>query len=354
MGRLIGLICVAVGFGFAIEMMPAGFYDRGLALVGHPTVRAAEAIDVRIGPSVASAPATPATDLARQPRVFAPTRPLIANAVLLAPASDHADAAAAARSPTTAPSDPTELARLLQIELRRVGCYTGDIDGSWGTGSRRAMQAFTERANSTLPIDAPDLVLLALVRNHGNATCSAECPAGQMMSSRGQCVKNPADVQASAVPGGWRPVVTVESRTVAAAPVQPIEPLRQTTVRRVTVAPAPQLVAGPVEAQRVEALSGTPAVSPARRDIDWGSRMSVGAGVGVPAILPQPQSSISTSPAPAALTPPASQAVDRSARSARQDRPVARPAPRQVQRPASIDRPRPASSWRRDAFASRN
>lgn len=352
MGRLIGLICVAAGLGFAIEMMPAGFFDRGLAMVGHSTVRAAEAPSERMGSSDAPVQIPTETDQARQPRVFAPSRPLIAKTMPLASTSDPSTAEAPVRALTATPSDPAELARLLQIELRRVGCYAGDIDGSWGAGSKRAMQAFTERANSTLPIDAPDLVLLTLVRNHGNATCSAECAAGQIMSSRGQCVKNPADVQASAVPGGWRPVVTVESRSVAAAPVQPIEPTRQTTVRRVTVAPAPQLVAGPVEAHRPELQRGSPPVNTARRDIDWGSRMSVGAGA--PAILPQPQSVSPTSPAPVALTPPSSQTVERTTRSARQDRPIVRQAPRQVQRPAYIDRPRPASTWRRDAFASRN
>src|SRR6516164_9188371 len=32
------------------------------------------------------------------------------------------------------------LTRDLQRELKRIGCYNGEIDGHWGTGSRLAME----------------------------------------------------------------------------------------------------------------------------------------------------------------------------------------------------------------------
>ena len=44
-----------------------------------------------------------------------------------------------------------ELIRNLQRELKRVGCYQGEVDGDWGSGSRRAMSTFTERVNASLP-----------------------------------------------------------------------------------------------------------------------------------------------------------------------------------------------------------
>jgi hypothetical protein len=36
----------------------------------------------------------------------------------------------------------------LQEELRRVGCYGGELNGVWTTSTRRAMQEFLERVNA--------------------------------------------------------------------------------------------------------------------------------------------------------------------------------------------------------------
>src|SRR6478752_5375827 len=70
----------------------------------------------------------------------------------------------------------------LQEELRRVGCYRGELNGVWTTSTRRAMQEFLERVNAVLPIDRPDGVLLALVKGHPGKVCGAPCPAGQGLS----------------------------------------------------------------------------------------------------------------------------------------------------------------------------
>lgn len=90
---------------------------------------------------------------------------------------------------STRPAGPearADLVRDLQRELRRVGCYDGEIDGSWGGGSKRAMSAFNERVNATLPVEDPDYILLTLLRGHRDATCGATCPAGQSLSD-GRC-----------------------------------------------------------------------------------------------------------------------------------------------------------------------
>lgn len=77
------------------------------------------------------------------------------------------------------PADKASLTRALQRELKRVGCYSGDISGVWTTSSRMAMKSFVDRANAALPIDNPDAVLLSLVRNHEGPACAIECPTGQ-------------------------------------------------------------------------------------------------------------------------------------------------------------------------------
>jgi hypothetical protein len=97
------------------------------------------------------------------------------------------------------PGDPETRAGLasdLQTELKRVGCYGGEITGTWNLATRRAMSAFMDRANATLPINEPDYVLLALVQGHKEIACAAECPAGQVASG-GRCVPRAVVAQAS-------------------------------------------------------------------------------------------------------------------------------------------------------------
>lgn len=83
-----------------------------------------------------------------------------------------------------------ELIRNLQRELKRVGCYWGEVDGDWGAGSKRSMGAFMERVNATLPIDQPDYILLSLVQGHTGLACGKDCPTGQSLSANGRCTPN--------------------------------------------------------------------------------------------------------------------------------------------------------------------
>ena len=79
------------------------------------------------------------------------------------------------------------LARDLQTELSRVGCYEGEINGTWTPSTKRAMSAFMDRVNASLPIEEPDYILLTLVQGHKAAACGADCPTGQLMEA-GRCV----------------------------------------------------------------------------------------------------------------------------------------------------------------------
>jgi len=99
-------------------------------------------------------------------------------------------AAAAPKAVELPPGDRAALARALQRELRRVGCYSGEVTGVWTTSSRMAMKAFTDRVNATLPIDAPDQVLLSLVQGHQDRACGTACPAGQTATEGGSCTPN--------------------------------------------------------------------------------------------------------------------------------------------------------------------
>jgi hypothetical protein len=95
----------------------------------------------------------------------------------------------AAQKEVTLRADPTLLGRELQRELARVGCYEGELSGTWTPAARKAMKAFTDRVNATLPVDEPDYILLMLVMAYREKVCGVACPAGEGVSE-GRCVPN--------------------------------------------------------------------------------------------------------------------------------------------------------------------
>jgi hypothetical protein len=97
---------------------------------------------------------------------------------------------ARARSTTPTSLDRESLARELQRELKRVGCYDGAINNSWTNSTRTAMKAFTNRINAMLPVDKPDQILLALVQDHRDRVCDVACPAGESLAKDGRCLPN--------------------------------------------------------------------------------------------------------------------------------------------------------------------
>jgi hypothetical protein len=81
--------------------------------------------------------------------------------------------------PTLAP-DPPALARALQAELRRVGCYAGSADGKWGGGTKGALEAFAQRAQLNLRTEEPTLAALDAVKGRQGRVCPLECGPGQV------------------------------------------------------------------------------------------------------------------------------------------------------------------------------
>jgi hypothetical protein len=118
-------------------------------------------------------------------------------------------ASAVSRQPLQSikPNDPrvrSELVRDLQLELRRVGCYSGPISGTWSPSSIRAMTALTERLNASLPVNEPDYVLLSLVTAQPGQVCGSGCPAGQVSAADGRCQPRSVAARASRDSGGQR------------------------------------------------------------------------------------------------------------------------------------------------------
>ena len=167
----------------------------------------------------------------------------------------------------TVPNDPVSIARALQTELRRVGCYEGEINGVWSQTSKRATKAFVERVNAALPVDKPDYVLLSLVQGHQGAACGAPCPTGQVQGDRGVC--SPAAIVAQAQKrqqAGQRVAAVVPSATptMAAGGHGKANPAAAWTVK-VEPAPAAEVERRPplvTDAPRM-ALAGPPVVDAA-------------------------------------------------------------------------------------------
>jgi hypothetical protein len=62
---------------------------------------------------------------------------------------------------------PSDIVRSVQTELKRVGCFTGQVDGDWSGLSRRSLEQFNKRAGTKL--DAKLANLDALERDQGEA-----------------------------------------------------------------------------------------------------------------------------------------------------------------------------------------
>ncbi len=60
-----------------------------------------------------------------------------------------------AKGDAAAPGDKAALALDVQKELKRVGCYSGEVDGKWGDGTRTALNDFATRAKVSLSADEP-------------------------------------------------------------------------------------------------------------------------------------------------------------------------------------------------------
>lgn len=132
------------------------------------------------------------------------------------------------------PTDRYKLVVKIQRKLKKRRCYWGRIDGSWGAGSKYAMQAFVDRVNANLPVEDPDYVLLALLQTNSRKTCDG-CPAGHITTDGGSCVPQTIlaeEQRPSGSVGGNRAKVLSWRQTGTPQPL--LRPVGTTTI---TVAP---------------------------------------------------------------------------------------------------------------------
>ena len=103
--------------------------------------------------------------------------------------------------------DPSDIARLLQAHLKRVGCNPDALDGKWDEGSRKALERFNANAHTTFDVKVASLDALDGVRSKPDRVCPLICARGQradgdhcvqiscgrghFLNSSGECEKRP-------------------------------------------------------------------------------------------------------------------------------------------------------------------
>lgn len=66
---------------------------------------------------------------------------------------------------------PADLPSAIQTELKRIGCYTGGVDGDWGKGSRAALGRYYEAAKTEAPALDPTEAAWRAVKAAPEKTC---------------------------------------------------------------------------------------------------------------------------------------------------------------------------------------
>jgi Caspase domain len=80
-----------------------------------------------------------------------------------------------------------DIPRLLQIELRRVGCNTGSVDGNWNAAAQRSLDLFNKYAGMKLDVKVASLDALDAVKGKSTRICPLICEHG-FKADGGQCL----------------------------------------------------------------------------------------------------------------------------------------------------------------------
>jgi hypothetical protein len=113
-------------------------------------------------------------------------------------------AAEAQRAAPVSVADPHELARSLQFELKRVGCFDGAVNGEFDAGTQAAWQKFAKFAAVSVTDDT-SMDAIRAVRGINTRVCPLLCPTGQHVAGE-RCIGDaPAQERADAQPHQAKP-----------------------------------------------------------------------------------------------------------------------------------------------------
>jgi uncharacterized caspase-like protein len=95
-----------------------------------------------------------------------------------------------------------ETTRSVQLELRRVGCFTGSIDDQWTDAARRSLDLFNKHAGMKLDVKLASPEVLDAIRSKQARVCPLACDRGFRADGE-RCVKIVCDA-GSALDGDGR------------------------------------------------------------------------------------------------------------------------------------------------------
>lgn len=109
--------------------------------------------------------------------------------------------------PAALQMDRSDVIRLLQANLKRLGCNSGTVDGTWGDDSRKALELFNKNAHTDFDVKVASIDALDAVRSKTERVCPLVCGSGQraegdscvqiscgkgfVLNSSGACEKRP-------------------------------------------------------------------------------------------------------------------------------------------------------------------
>jgi uncharacterized caspase-like protein len=93
------------------------------------------------------------------------------------PAAPAPEKNVAVASLNPAPSQ-TEITKSVQSELRRVGCYSGSVDGDWDSSSQRSLSQFNRSAGTKLDVKTVNADTLDAIKQKPSRVCPLVCEHG--------------------------------------------------------------------------------------------------------------------------------------------------------------------------------
>ncbi|UFX42702.1 caspase family protein [Bradyrhizobium sp. 41S5] len=112
--------------------------------------------------------------------MLSPNGPVIdgakADNLAIAAPSQNSEGAKVAALNTAPPQE--DLAKSVQSELSRVGCFTGSIDGEWNAASRRSLALFNRHAGTKLDVKVASLDALDAIKIKPARVCPLTCEHG--------------------------------------------------------------------------------------------------------------------------------------------------------------------------------
>jgi hypothetical protein len=88
------------------------------------------------------------------------------------------------RPPLSAPN----VAKLMQLELRRVGCLTSAADGDWNSTSRRSLALFNKYAGTKFDVKLASIDVLDAIKGKPSRVCPLVCDHG-FRTDGDHCIK---------------------------------------------------------------------------------------------------------------------------------------------------------------------